>query len=174
MSTDLVRVEAMEEGHWERVSEIYVQGIASGNATFETEAPSWEEWDEGHLSECRFVAVSDGRILAWAALSPVSDRCVYAGVAEVSVYVADEAQGQGIGTRLMEALVSGAEELGIWTLQAGVFPENDASVRVHTSAGFRLVGRRERLGQMNGLWRDVLLLERRSDRVGMDEVEIAG
>ena len=166
MSGGQVTVTPMEPGHWPRVKAIYEDGIRSGNATFETEAPSWETWDQGHLAGCRFVALVNGDVVGWAALSPVSSRCVYSGVAEVSVYVGLDAQGRGVGTRLMDALVSGSEELGYWTLQAGVFPENEPSVRVHTRAGFRLVGRRERLGQMDGVWRDVLLLERRSSRTG--------
>ena len=153
--------------HWERVRDIYVEGIESGNATFESEVPSWDAWDQGHLDRCRFVAVLEGTVVGWAALSPVSDRCTYGGVGEVSVYVGADARGKGVGSRLMDALVRGSERLGYWTLQAGVFPENDASVRVHTREGFRLVGRRERLGKMDGVWRDVLLLERRSDTVGV-------
>ncbi len=161
-----ISIEPLEASHWPRVRDIFVEGIESGNATFETEAPEWEVWDEGHLQACRYVAVDHGRVLGWSALSPVSDRCAYTGVGEVSVYVAADARGKGVGTRLMEALVEGSEALGYWTLQAGVFPENDASVRVHTRAGFRLVGRRSALGQMDGVWRDVLLLERRSETVG--------
>lgn len=162
-----ITIQPLDHGHWDRVRAIYVEGIASGNATFETEAPAWEAWDRSHVTGCRYVALVDGQVVGWAALSPVSDRCAYEGVAEVSVYVGAEARGQGVGSRLMEALVRGSEEAGYWTLQAGVFPENDASVRVHTRVGFRLVGRRSRLGQMAGVWRDVLLLERRSDAVGL-------
>ena len=166
MSERSIEVAAMDFDHWPSVREIYAQGIASGNATFETEAPDWREWDQSHLPTGRFVALLDGVVVGWAALSPVSDRCAYSGVAEVSVYVGVEARGRGVGARLMGVLVSASEALGIWTLQAGVFPENDASVRVHTRVGFRLVGRRERLGEMQGAWRDVLLLERRSTEVG--------
>ena len=162
-----ISIGAMEPAHWDAVRDIFVEGIESGNATFETVAPAWPDWDSDHLEECRFVALEDGRVLGWAALSPVSDRCVYNGVAEVSVYVGSDAQGRGVGTRLMNALVARSEDLGYWTLQAGVFPENDASIRLHTRVGFRLVGRRSNLGQMDGVWRDVLLLERRSDRVGV-------
>ncbi len=169
MSQEPIVVRPMQPPDWEDVRRIYAEGIASGHATFETEPPGWAEWNEGHLADCRFVAVLDEAVVGWAALSPVSDRCVYAGVAEVSVYVDDEARGRGVGGKLMEALVGGSEEQGIWTLQAGVFPENEASVRVHTRVGFRLVGRRERLGQMDGVWRDVFLLERRSQRVGVNE-----
>jgi phosphinothricin acetyltransferase len=151
---------------WLAVREIYVQGIASGNATFELEAPEWEAWDAAHLPSCRLVADEAGRVLGWAALSPVSGRCVYAGVAEVSVYVAAQSRGSGIGKQLLQALVVDSERNGIWTLQAGIFPENEASLAVHQACGFRIVGRREKLGQMNGQWRDVLLLERRSPVAG--------
>lgn len=166
-NSSTVVVAPMEERHWGPVRAIYEEGIASGHATFETEAPSWEVWDESHLKECRFVALEGDEVLGWAALSPVSSRCVYAGVAEVSVYVGAHARGKGVGSSLMEALVEGSERSGYWMLQAGVFPENEPSVRVHTRVGFRLVGRRERLGEMAGVWRDVLLLERRSDAVGV-------
>jgi L-amino acid N-acyltransferase YncA len=159
-------LDSMRESDWEAVRAIYAQGIATGDATFETEAPDWERWDASHLQEGRLVARSDGGVLGWAALSPVSSRCVYAGVAEVSVYVRDTARGMGVGRSLLEGLIRASEECGIWTLQAGIFPENRASVALHCSCGFREVGRRERLGQMRGVWRDVLLLERRSATVG--------
>ena len=155
--------------HWPAVCTIYTEGLATGNATFATEAPTWEEWDASHLGACRLVAVADdapGQVLGWAALSPVSSRCVYGGVAEVSVYVAAAARGQGVGRALLAALVAESEHQGLWTLQAGIFPENTASVQLHESAGFRLVGRRERIGQLRGIWRDTLLLERRSTLVG--------
>lgn len=152
---------------WPVVRGIYEEGIATGDATFETSAPTWEAWDAGHLATCRLVAVDDLRVIGWAALSAVSGRCVYAGVAEVSVYVAATARGQGIGRQLLEALIADSERQGIWTLQAGIFPENHASVSIHEHSGFRIVGRRERLGSMSGRWRDVLLLERRSAAVGV-------
>jgi L-amino acid N-acyltransferase YncA len=147
---------------WLEVAAIFRAGIATGNATFETEVPSWSVWDAGHLAEHRLVAVDEDRVVGWAALSAVSDRCCYSGVAEVSVYVAPEAQGRGVGRALLERLVADSEAAGIWTLQAGIFPENEASVALHLACGFRVVGTRERLGQMNGTWRDVLFLERRS------------
>jgi L-amino acid N-acyltransferase YncA len=151
---------------WPAVKAIYEEGIASGDATFEQTAPPWPDWDAAHLSGCRLVAIGgDGRVVGWAALTRVSSRCVYAGVAEVSVYVASSARGRGVGTQLLTALVERSETHGLWTLQAGVFPENVASVALHERCGFRVVGRRERLGQMDGRWRDVLLLERRSARV---------
>ncbi|HRJ41986.1 MAG: GNAT family N-acetyltransferase [Caldilineaceae bacterium] len=147
---------------WPAVRRIYAEGIATGNATFEQTAPEWDEWDAGKLVHPRLVAEADGAVAGWAALSPTSKRQVYRGVAEVSVYVAASAQGQGIGRALLAALVDQSEAGGIWTLQAGIFPENGASVYLHEQAGFRIVGRRERIGQMHGVWRDVLLMERRS------------
>jgi phosphinothricin acetyltransferase len=157
----------MKADDWERVRAIYLEGIATGHATFETGAPTWEKWDAAHLRKARLVARDDeGEILGWAALSPVSDRCVYGGVAEVSVYVGERGRGRGVGRALLEALVEASERNEIWTLQAGVFPENAASVKLHLSCGFREVGRRERIGKLNGVWRDTLLLERRSRNVG--------
>jgi L-amino acid N-acyltransferase YncA len=159
-------LDAMTARDWDAVRAIYLEGIATGNATFAQAAPAWEKWDAEHLPSCRIVARSDGAVLGWAALSPVSSRTVYAGVAEVSIYVAERARGRGIGRLLMSKLVAESEAAGIWTLQAGIFPENTASIALHTKAGFRLVGTRERLGCMNGLWRDVALLERRSRVAG--------
>jgi L-amino acid N-acyltransferase YncA len=151
---------------WPDVKTIYEEGIADGDATFERTAPSWTDWDARHLPRCRLVALAnEGRVIGWAALAPVSTRRVYAGVAEVSVYVAASARGRGVGTRLLTTLVQSSEANGLWTLQAGIFPENTASVTLHERCGFRIVGRRERLGQMSGRWRDVLLLERRSAAV---------
>jgi len=160
-------IDKMQAGDWEQVRTIYQEGIATGNATFETEAPSWVKWDSSHLPEGRFVARAGPGILGWAALSPVSSRCVYAGVAEVSIYVGLQYAGRGIGRALLETLVPWSEQNGVWTLQAGVFPENEASLALHRRCGFREVGKRERLGQMKGLWRDVILLERRSKVVGV-------
>jgi phosphinothricin acetyltransferase len=157
----------MTPADYPAVADIYREGIATGNATFNTEPPTWEAWDKGHLAACRLVAVEGDRILGWTALSPVSDRCVYGGVAELQVYVSASARGKGAGLALLHGLIAAADAHGIWTLQAGVFPENTASVSLHERAGFRLVGRRERLGQMHGVWRDVLLLERRSAKVGV-------
>ncbi len=148
--------------------EIYLEGIATQNATFETSCPDWEEWDAKHLESSRLVAEVDGRVVGWAALSPVSDRCVYGGVAEVSVYIAADQQGKRIGSHLLSALVDESEKHGFWTLQAGTFPENSQSIALHQKFGFREVGRRERLGKVGGRWRDVVLLERRSDVVGVD------
>jgi len=162
----LISVEAMVEEDWPAVRSIYAEGIDTGDATFEKSAPEWGTWSASHLRACRFVARSSGGILGWAALSPVSSRCVYAGVAEVSVYVGWQSRGQGVGTRLLGSLVEGSEREGIWTLQAGIFPENVPSVELHKRHGFRIVGRREKLGAMDGRWRDVLLMERRSVVVG--------
>jgi phosphinothricin acetyltransferase len=157
----------MQDADWEMVRSIYHEGITTGNATFETDVPEWKDWNKGHLRDCRFVAKEGGRVVGWAALSPVSGRCVYAGVAEVSVYVAASARGRGVGKALLLALVEESERQGIWTLQAGIFLENETSIALHKSCGFREVGRRERLGQMNGVWRDVVLMERRSNVVGV-------
>ena len=161
-----IEIRRLRPEDWDPVRRIYEEGIATGDATFETESPGWESWDANHLESCRLVAEREGRVVGWAALAPVSGRCVYGGVAEVSVYVGGDARGRGIGLRLLTALVESSERAGLWTLQAGIFPENVASLRIHDRAGFRLVGRRERLGRLGGRWRDVLLLERRSRLVG--------
>ncbi len=159
----MAAVRALGPDDWEAVRRIYAEGIATGEATFQTEPPgSWEVWDRGHLGPGRLVAVRDQDVIGWAALSPVSTRPVYAGVAEVSLYVDDAARGVGVGTLLLRALVRASEEAGIWTLQASIFPENPASLAVHQRCGFRVVGRRERIGRQRGRWRDTLLLERRS------------
>ena len=159
-------IDSMRTEDWEEVRGIYLEGIATGNATFETDAPSWEHWDAAHVREPRLVARDDEGLLGWASLSNVSERCVYAGVAEVSVYVAESARGRGVGRKLLEALIERSEAAGIWTLQAGIFPENIASIAIHRRCGFRVVGTRERLGQLAGRWRDVMLLERRSGLKG--------
>jgi L-amino acid N-acyltransferase YncA len=153
--------------HWPEVRAIYQEGLAGGHATFETTAPEWLEWDAAHLPHSRLVALDGERVLGWAALSPVSRRAVYAGVAEVSVYVAARAGGRGIGRRLLEALIEASEAAGIWTLQASIFPENEASVRLHAACGFRFLGRRERIARHHGAWRDTVLYERRSRSVGL-------
>jgi len=159
-------IDTLRPDEWELVRSIYLEGIATGNATFETDAPDWETWNRNHLSFARIIARSDSDVVGWAALSAVSSRPVYAGVAEVSVYVASAARGMGVGRSLLVALVDEAERNGIWTLQAGIFPENLASLGLHKSCGFREVGRRERLGVLRGVWRDVILLERRSLTIG--------
>jgi L-amino acid N-acyltransferase YncA len=160
-----MEIRDLRPGDWPEVAAIYEDGIRTGNATFETGVPSWEEWDAAH-DEHRLVAELDGQTAGWAALSPTSDRCCYRGVAENSVYVAAWARGRGVGRALLEELITRSEAAGIWTLRAGIFPENKASVRLHMVCGFRLVGVHERLGELDGVWRDVLLLERRSEVVG--------
>ena len=162
-------IKPLEQIHYRSVKEIYELGIATGNATFEIQAPTWEEWDKNHLKKCRIVAI-DGteRVVGWAALSGVSSRCVYAGVAELSVYVHPNEQGKGIGKKLLEALIRESELQNIWTLQAGIFPENIASLKIHEQCGFRKVGHHEKIGKMKNVWRDTVLLERRSIVVGMD------
>jgi L-amino acid N-acyltransferase YncA len=157
-----VALDAMVEDDWVDVAEIYRHGIEDGDSTFEDAVPSWKEWDAGHFGAPRLVARMDGVVVGWAALAPISDRCAYRGVAWDSVYVRREARGRGIGRLLLERLVHDAEATGFWTLQAGIFPENDASIALHERCGFRIVGVRERLGRLGGVWRDVVLLERRS------------
>jgi L-amino acid N-acyltransferase YncA len=158
----LISLDELRAEHWPEVARIYADGMTTRNATFETDVPTWEDWDRSHLPDHRFVALEDGRVVGWVAVSQVSDRCVYGGVVENSVYVDEAARGRGVGRRLLEALVESTERAGIWTIQTGIFPENEASVAVHERVGFRVVGRRERLGKLDGAWRDVLLLERRS------------
>ena len=161
-------IEKMLPGHWEQVRAIYVEGIATGHATFETEAPEWKRWDASHMRDGRLVALEGFVVAGFAALGLVSSRKVYAGVAEVSVYVGAQFRGRGVGRALLEALISESETSGVWTLQAGIFPENAASVALHKACGFREVGRRERIGKHVGRWRDTVLLERRSKIVGAD------
>lgn len=165
VDTGALTVEEFRPEHWPDAARVYEEGIATGNATFETEVPTWEQWDASHVTEHRLVALRDGEVVGWAAVSPVSDRCVYGGVVEHSVYVAESARGQGIGRRLLEELIASTEAAGIWTIQTGIFPQNEGSIRLHESVGFDVVGRRKRLGRLNGEWRDVLLLERRSESV---------
>lgn len=153
---------------WPKVREIYLEGIATGQATFQTTAPDWPDWDAGHLTSCRLVARAGEQVLGWAALSPTSKRACYAGVAEVSVYIATAARGQGLGNALMSVLVAASEAQGIWTMYSAIFPENEASLRLHLQHGFREIGRRERIAKLHGIWRDTVLLERRSRVVGID------
>ncbi len=159
----------MTPADWEQVRRIYLEGIASGQATFEVEAPSWEQWDGSHCPFARLVARTGGRVVGWVALSPVSRRACYAGVAEISVYVAAAYRGRGIGQRLMWAAITESERHGIWTLQGATFPENEASLRLQRACGFREIGRRERIAQLRGVWRDTVLTERRSTVVGTDD-----
>jgi L-amino acid N-acyltransferase YncA len=161
MNIEFLRIE-----HWPEVKEIYEKGIATGQATFQTAAPEWDEWDRSHVSSPRLVMVNNNKVVAWAALTPVSGRCVYAGVAEVSVYVDPESQGKGIGKQILQQLILESEQQEFWTLQAGIFPENKASLKIHEQLGFRILGEREKIGKMNGVWRNTVLLERRSKIAG--------
>jgi L-amino acid N-acyltransferase YncA len=158
---------SLEKEDWISVADIYKQGIETGNATFQKDIPTWEEWDSGHIKACRIVAVIENKIAGWAALSPVSGRSVYSGVAEVSIYISNQYKGRKVGTRLLEKIISESEQNGFWTLQAGIFPENAASLKIHENMGFRRVGVREKIGKMNGIWRDTVLLERRSKIAGI-------
>jgi phosphinothricin acetyltransferase len=160
----------MTQEDWPAARAIYEAGIATGHATFETKAPSWEDWNRAHSERLRLVAraVPGGPVIGWAAIAPVSDRCVYAGVGESSVYVAPEGRGRGVGFSLMTALLAASESAGLWTVQTGIFPENEASLALHRAVGFRDVGVRRKIGRMNGRWRDVVFLERRSPTVGME------
>ena len=168
VATMTLQIDPMLASDWPEVRAIYTEGIATRQATFETQAPSWEAWDTAHLSSARLVARQDKSLVGWAALSPVSARQVYAGVAEVSVYVAQSQRGVGLGRYLLEALIAASEANGIWSLQAVMFPENFASVALHRSCGFRDVGRRERIASLWGVWRDTILMERRSAKIGID------
>ncbi|WP_108245323.1 GNAT family N-acetyltransferase [Muricauda brasiliensis] len=162
-------VRTMKPSDWKKVSNVYLEGIATGFATFETKAPSYEQWDNAHTTECRLVAEDDnGSLMGWAALSPVSSRCVYGGVAEVSVYISEKSRGKGVGKLLMQHLIDESEKAGYWTIQSGIFPENTPSIKLHEKVGFRYIGKRERVGKIHGVWKDNLLFERRSSRVGID------
>jgi L-amino acid N-acyltransferase YncA len=158
-------ITAMSAKHAEQVLAIYRLGIATGNATFETEPPSWERFTAGRMPEHRFVALDDNQVRGWVACSTVSDRCVYAGVVEHSVYVHPDARGRGVGRALLKALIDSTEKAGVWTIQSGIFPENTASLSLHTACGFRTVGTREKVGRHHGVWRDVILVERRSPAI---------
>ncbi|WP_167608636.1 GNAT family N-acetyltransferase [Maribellus sediminis] len=163
-----IRIAPMSDGNWPEVAGIYEAGIATKNATFQTEVPEWETWGSSHRKDCRLVAKHGEQVVGWAALSNVSSRCVYAGVAEVSIYVYPDYSEKGVGSKLMAALIEASEANGIWTLQAGIFPENTGSIRLHQKFGFRILGVKERIGKMDGVWRDVVSLERRSKLVGID------
>jgi len=163
-----VIIDEMNCDSWETVRRIYIDGIATKNATFQTEAPEWEAWDQAHRKDCRLLIKVDEQIAGWAALSNVSSRCVYAGVAEVSIYMDPAFRGMGIGDQLMKRLITESEKQGIWTLQAGVFPENKASIALHLKNGFRVQGTREKVAKMDNVWRDVAMLERRSKVVGIE------
>src|SRR5258707_8885903 len=160
-------IASMRPEDWPAVLSIYVEGLATRNATFETEPPSWERWNDGHLDAPRLVMKQDGQVAGWAALSRVSTRAVYSGVAEVSIYLAASQRGKGLAGSLFSALIHASEQAGIWTLQSSIFAENKASIALHERFGFRQIGRRERIGQMDGIWRDTILMERRSLVVGV-------
>jgi phosphinothricin acetyltransferase len=160
------RIDELAASDWPDVADIYRTGIATGNATFETRVPTWPEWDAAHLPICRLACRKAEGLAGWAALSPVSRRECYRGVAEVSVYVAEGLHGQGLGLAILQALVAASEVHGIWTLQASTFPENRASLRIQERCGFRVLGRREHIAQLAGVWRDTILTERRSPCVG--------
>ena len=163
-----MQIREMQPADWDSVATIYAEGIATGYATFEKSIPTYEVWDSAHLKSCRMVVVDNNIILGWAALSPVSSRSVYGGVAEVSVYVAKAYFGKGVGKMLILHLISESEKIGLWTLQSGIFPENESSIALHKKVGFRYIGKRERVGQSDGIWKDNLLFERRSKTVGID------
>ena len=163
-----MQIREMQQSDWEAISIIFAEGIATGYATFEKNIPSYETWDNAHLKSCRIVVLKDKTVLGWAALSPVSSRCVYGGVAEVSVYVAQKHKNQGVGKLLMQHLIEQSEKEGLWTLQSGIFPENYGSIKLHEKVGFRYIGKREQVGKIDGVWKDNLLFERRSKIVGID------
>ncbi|MCE5320769.1 MAG: N-acetyltransferase family protein [Bacteroidales bacterium] len=163
-----ITISPLTDKSWAEVARIYESGIATKNATFQTEAPDWESWDKAHRKDCRIVAMIENKIVGWAALSNVSSRCVYSGVAEVSIYVDSGFRGMGVGDKLMDSLIKESELNGIWTLQAGIFPENTGSLKLHHKHGFRTIGIKERIGKMDNTWRDVEMLERRSNVVGVD------
>ena len=158
----------LRKDHFPEIAEIYCQGLETGNATFETTVPTWEDWDKGKLKHSRLVATLDNTVVGWAALSAVSDRCVYGGVAEVSIYISNNHQGKGIGKALMQKLIEESEGNDIWTLQSGMFPENEATVALHKSAGFRMIGHREKVGKLGNTWRDTIMMERRSKTIGIN------
>ena len=158
----------MTSDDWSDVARIYAEGLETGNATFQQTVPSWNEWNNGHIQSCRLVATVDGIVAGWAALSAVSSRPVYAGVAEVSVYIGKDFRGIRIGDQLMKSLIEESEKEGFWTLQSSIFPENQASVHLHEKYGFRIMGYRKKVGKMNGIWRDTMIMERRSKIVGID------
>ena len=163
-----MEIKPITKDNFSEVIEIYNQGLATNIATFQNDSPQWEEWDKGHLDFCRISIYDSNKMLGWASLTPVSSRCVYAGVAEVSIYIAQDERGKGIGKTLLAGLIQRSEENGIWTLQSGIFAENESSIRLHEKCGFRLVGYREKIGKKNGVWKDNVLMERRSKNIGID------
>ncbi|WP_299798064.1 GNAT family N-acetyltransferase [uncultured Maribacter sp.] len=163
-----ITIREMLPTDWEFVANIYKEGIDTGIATFETNVPTYKAWNKAHMSTCRFVAISTTEIMGWLALSPVSNRCVYGGVAEISVYISKNSRGKGLGKLLLEHVITASEKEGIWTLQSGIFPTNHSSIKVHETTGFRMIGKRERIGKLHGKWVDNVLFERRSSVVGID------
>lgn len=162
-------IRPMNEKDWPAVSEIYRQGIETGKATFQSTVPAYDEWDTAHIRECRFVAVADGKVAGWAALSKVSSRCVYGGVAEVSIYISENCRGEGVGRQLLKHLITESEKAGFWTLQSGIMEDNAASIRLHECCGFRMIGYREKIGRdVSGKWRNNVLMEKRSPVAGMN------
>ncbi|WP_350292533.1 N-acetyltransferase family protein [uncultured Croceitalea sp.] len=158
----------MTQEDWSEVAKIYMEGISTGFATFETSVPDFKSWDKAHIKECRFIAVKENKVLGWAALSPVSSRCVYGGIGEVSVYIAAASRGSGVGKALLLKLIEESENAGYWTIQSGIFPENIGSIKLHEKAGFRFIGKREKVGKTkDGIWKDNLLYEKRSEIVGI-------
>ena len=162
-----MEIRNIEAKHFSQMANIYLEGIATGIATFQTEAPDWDEWDNNHLSNCRRAVFTDEQMAGWAALSPVSSRCVYAGVAEVSIYMAAKYRGKGIGKLLLLDLIKQSEQAGFWTLQSGIFPNNIASIKLHEQCGFRQIGYREKIGKKDGIWHDNIIMERRSKLIGV-------
>ncbi len=162
-----IDIRPMQASDWNAVARIYQDGIATGVATFETTVPTYESWNAAHMNSCRLIASEKDQILGWAALSPVSSRCVYGGVAEVSVYIGGTSRGKGVGTLLLQKLIEASEAEGLWTLQSGIFPENTGSIELHKKNGFRYIGKRERVGKLHGIWKDNLLFERRSEIIGI-------
>ena len=163
-----MEIKPITKDNFSEVIEIYKQGLATNIATFQNDSPQWEEWDKGHLDFCRISIFDNNKMLGWTALTSVSSRCVYAGVAEVSIYIAQDERGKGIGKTLLTELIQQSEENGIWTLQSGIFAENESSIKLHEKCGFRLVGYREKIGKKNGIWKDNVLMERRSKNIGID------
>lgn len=162
-----VTIRPLVASDWKSVATIYLEGIATGLATFEKTVPLFKDWDASHIQSCRFVATKENNILGWAALSPVSSRCVYGGVAEVSVYISKNARGLGVGTKLLKHLILESEKEGIWTLQSGIFPENIGSIKLHEKTGFRYIGQREKIGKLDRIWKDNVLFEKRSKKIGI-------
>jgi L-amino acid N-acyltransferase YncA len=162
-----MEIEKLTTEHWPEVRAIYAEGLATGNANFSHQVPDWEKWNAAHVNTCRLVATADGNVVGWAALTAISDSCVFAGVAEVSIYVAEGRRGEGIGKKLLSELIKLSEENNFWTLESRIFAENLGSIKIHEENGFRIVGRRERIGMLNGVWRDTILMERRSEKTGV-------